>query len=253
MKFIKEGNEGAKNIILVSGMGMDCQKSLGALASLLKDEYHINYLILDGAFGEGNFDSISSQAKKAVELIKKEYNGRIDYAFGISMGANILIKILEIKPDIFEKVVLDAPFLVKFNKLICKTMSKMYANKIKKLLDTEEYNKLNEFIGEKLGPIYKERNIDFISIIDKNLSEKSIENQAYHSYTMDLLSGLKHVKAKILFVCGDREKFALQSFDILKKYIQNIRLIKFKNHDHGTKLKLELDSYKELICSFFNS
>lgn len=81
--------------MLLPGLGVSYEMFL-PLISLLEDRFHIVAMEVDGfIIGEyTRFTSIDDQAGQAIAYVKENLNGRLDCAYGLSMGGmNMVIKI----------------------------------------------------------------------------------------------------------------------------------------------------------------
>jgi surfactin synthase thioesterase subunit len=116
MKIIKRGKIGGQSILLTGEMLTHWFRGYGQINEILKQEFAVLYVQIDGSEGEGNFTSIEDQVNKLTEEIQNKYSGYINFALGISMGANFLIELLSLNNMKFDSVVLDAPFLI-FSKI----------------------------------------------------------------------------------------------------------------------------------------
>lgn len=103
------GTEGSPSLLLLPGLGVSYEMFL-PLISLLKDRFHIVALEVDGfILGEyTRFTSVDDQAGQAIAYVKEHMDGRLDCAYGLSMGGKILSRILERDEISVGHAVLDA-------------------------------------------------------------------------------------------------------------------------------------------------
>lgn len=82
--------------MLLPGLGVSYEMFL-PLIKMLEDRFFIVALEVDGfILGEySRFTSIDDQAVQAISFVKENLNGRLDCAYGLSMGGKILSRILE--------------------------------------------------------------------------------------------------------------------------------------------------------------
>lgn len=250
MKIVESGNREGKTLLLVHAMLMDPELSFQKLNELLKEDYHILTLFLDGDRGEGTFSSITDQAKKATQLLKKQGFEKINGALGVSMGSNLLVEMLALSPDLFDKAVLDAPFLTHIPSWYCHVAGPGIARKIHKLIASRDKAKINA-LASKMNP-FPDQKIDIAKDVDYALSYESIKNQGISSKTTNLSGYLRYVQSSVIVICGSEEKWALKSYRKLKHYLPKLELHTFEGHSHGTKLLLEVEDYKAFLDRYFN-
>lgn len=91
MKTHVYGNDENPSLMLLPGLGVSYEMFL-PLISLLQDRFHIVAVEVDGfILGEfTDFTSIDDQAGQAIAYVKDHLNGRLDCAYGLSMGGKIL-------------------------------------------------------------------------------------------------------------------------------------------------------------------
>ena len=103
------GNENNPSLMLLPGLGVSYEMFL-PLISLLKDCFHIVAVEVDGfILGEySRFTSIDDQAGQAIGYVKEHLDGRLDCAYGLSMGGKILSRMLERDEITIGHAVMDA-------------------------------------------------------------------------------------------------------------------------------------------------
>lgn len=109
MKIHVFGNEDSPGLMLLPGLGVSYEIFL-PLISLLKDGFHIVAVEVDGfILGENShFTSIDDQAGQAIAYVKENLGGRLDCAYGLSMGGKILSRMLERDEITIGHAILDA-------------------------------------------------------------------------------------------------------------------------------------------------
>lgn len=103
------GTEGNPSLMLLPGLGVSYEMFL-PLISLLEDRFHIVAVEVDGfILGEfTSFTSIDDQAGQAIAYVKENLGGRLDCAYGLSMGGKILSRMLERDEIAIGTAILDA-------------------------------------------------------------------------------------------------------------------------------------------------
>lgn len=109
MEFKRFGKEGNATLLLIPGLGVSYKLFL-PLIGKLEEQFHIIAVEVDG-FTLGRhtkFTSIDDQALQVIEYVRTHHNGRIDCAYGLSLGGKILSRILERGDITIAHAVLDA-------------------------------------------------------------------------------------------------------------------------------------------------
>lgn len=113
MKFRTFGDKTRPSLMLLPGLGVSYELFL-PLIERLQDRFCIIAAEVDGfilgAFSE--FSSIDDQAAQADAYVAETLGGRLDCAYGLSMGGKILSRILERREVVIGHAILDgAPLL----------------------------------------------------------------------------------------------------------------------------------------------
>ena len=109
MDFKVFGKEGAPSLLLIPGLGVSYEIFL-PLIGLLDARFRIVAVQVDG-FTLGSFTrftSIDDQAAQVIAYVKECRGGRLDCAYGLSLGGKILSRVLERNEVVIDHAVLDA-------------------------------------------------------------------------------------------------------------------------------------------------
>lgn len=109
MDFKVFGKEDAPSLLLIPGLGVSYEIFL-PLISLLNDKFRIVAVQVDG-FTIGTysrFTSIDDQAAQVITYTKTQLDGRLDCAYGLSMGGKILSRVQERHEVTIHHTILDA-------------------------------------------------------------------------------------------------------------------------------------------------
>jgi len=109
MDFKVFDKEGEPTLLLIPGLGVSYEIFL-PLIDLLKDRFRIIAVQVDG-FTLGvhtRFTSIDDQAGQVITHIKERYGGRLDCAYGLSLGGKILSRMLERDEVFIGHAIMDA-------------------------------------------------------------------------------------------------------------------------------------------------
>lgn len=96
MDFKIFGKVGEPTIMLIPGLGVSYEIFL-PLIGILEDKFHIIAAQVDG-FTMGKhtaFTSVDDQAGQIIGYIKGQFDGKIECAYGLSLGGKILSRVLE--------------------------------------------------------------------------------------------------------------------------------------------------------------
>lgn len=109
MLFHSYGNKDCPSLMLLPGLGVSYEIFL-PLIGLLQENFHIIAVEVDGfILGRySEFTSVDDQAAQANGYVKDCLGGRLDYAYGLSMGGKILSRMLERDEISIGHAVLDA-------------------------------------------------------------------------------------------------------------------------------------------------
>lgn len=119
MDFKVFGKEGAPSLLLIPGLGVSYEIFL-PLIGMLEDRFHIIAVQVDG-FTLGvhtRFTSIDDQAGQVIAHVRDNYDGRLDCAYGLSLGGKILSRVLERYEITVDHAILDAAPLLPLPKWI---------------------------------------------------------------------------------------------------------------------------------------
>lgn len=109
MDFKYFGKEDAPTLLLIPGLGVSYEIFL-PLIDLLQDKFRIIAVQVDG-FTIGKytrFTSIDDQAAQVIDFVKAQLDGRLDCAYGLSLGGKILSRVLERDEITVDHAILDA-------------------------------------------------------------------------------------------------------------------------------------------------
>ena len=119
MDFRTFGKEDGPSLLLIPGLGVSIEIFL-PLVGLLEDRFHIIAAQIDG-FTPGlhtRFTSVDDQAAQVIAHVKERYDGRLDCAYGLSLGGKILSRVLERDELVIDHAVLDAAPLLPLPKCL---------------------------------------------------------------------------------------------------------------------------------------
>jgi pimeloyl-ACP methyl ester carboxylesterase len=109
MTFNVYGDGGNPRLLLIPGLGVSYEIFL-PLIELLKDRFCIVASGIDGFLlgQQSSFTSVDDQAAQVIRYVRERLDGRLDVAYGLSLGGKILSRILERDEIVVDHAVLDA-------------------------------------------------------------------------------------------------------------------------------------------------
>ena len=109
MNFNVFGNKNAPTLMLIPGLGVSYEIFI-PLVRILENDFHIIAVEVDGFIlgKHTRFTSVDDQAVQIIDYIKENYEGRLDCAYGLSLGGKILSRILERDEIVVNHAILDA-------------------------------------------------------------------------------------------------------------------------------------------------
>ena len=96
MDFKLFGKEGAPTLLLIPGLGVTHEIFL-PLIDILKGDFFIAAAGIDGFLlgQKSSFTSVDDQAEQIIRYVRENLNGRLNCAYGLSLGGKILSRLLE--------------------------------------------------------------------------------------------------------------------------------------------------------------
>ena len=109
MNFHTYGEQDKPTLLLIPGLGVSYEIFL-PLIRLLEENFHIIAAEVDGfTLGKRTtFTSVDDQAAQVIDYLNNQYNGKLDCAYGLSLGGKILSRILERDEVAVGHAILDA-------------------------------------------------------------------------------------------------------------------------------------------------
>ena len=109
MDFHIYGTQSKPILLLLPGLGVSHEIFL-PLIELLKEDFHIVTADVDGfLLGKpSRFTSVDDQAAQAIRYVQENLGGRLDVAYGLSLGGKILSRMLERNEITIDHAIMDA-------------------------------------------------------------------------------------------------------------------------------------------------
>lgn len=243
MKRLEYGEEHSDVIVLLHGGGLSWW-SYRDEAEILSKDFRVVIPILDGHAGsERRFMSIADCASEVINLIDKEFNGHVYAMGGLSLGAQILLNILSLRPSICDKAIVESASVIPSrltNALISPMLSLSYP-----LIRLKWFSRLQFKALRMNKSFYKAYYEDSIRIGKEDMASFLKASTAFC-----IPSGLERCKAAVAVIVGGREqRKMIQSASLIHKAIPSSILLKKDGLYHGEFSINHPESYvKELLA-----
>ena len=131
MNFKTFGKEGAEAILLIPGLGVSYEIFL-PLIGQLEREYHIIAVEVDGfcMHRYTEFSSVDDQARQVIQYLQEYFQGKIELAYGLSLGGKILSRVLERQEVSIEHAIMDAAPLLPLPKWLIGPLKYLQAGNV---------------------------------------------------------------------------------------------------------------------------
>lgn len=250
MIFKEFGNSKNPTIILIHGGGLSWWMWKPQIEVLSKD-YHVVTPILDGHGDDFNTDfvCIENSAKKVINYIKKNQNGKVFAIGGLSIGAQIVVEILSREGEITEFAIIESALVYPI-KLITTFTVPMF-NLFYGLIKMKWYAQLQAKtlnIPPKL--------FDFYFHDSSRMSKKSLINMTVSNGNYSMPQEIEKTNVKTLILVGEKELSKMKKSAVkLSKTLKYSTLKILPNYSHGELSILNPSNYmmfcKTHFCSFF--
>ena len=112
MKIIEYGKQNSEVIMLLHGGGLSWW-NYRAEAELLSGRFHVVLPVLDGHAGsDAAFVSIEENADRILTCIDREYGGSVLVIAGLSLGAQVLVKMLSERSNVCRYAVIESASVI---------------------------------------------------------------------------------------------------------------------------------------------
>ena len=117
MDFHLYGTQDKPTLLLLPGLGVSHEIFL-PLAELLKDRFHIVTADIDGFLlgRPSRFTSVDDQAAQVNRYVQENFDGKLDVAYGLSLGGKILSRMMERDEIAINHAIMDAAPLLSLPK-----------------------------------------------------------------------------------------------------------------------------------------
>lgn len=227
MKYVEYGKGNKDIIILMHGGGLSWWNYETAAASL-ENEYHVILPMLDGHAGsDKGFTTIEDNAAEIVEFIDERLGGRVLMIGGLSLGAQILLEILSLRPDICSHAIVESPLVIPSKAtyaMIEPAFGSCYGLIRQRWFSRLQFKSLR-IRGELFDHYYR----DTVAISKSDMIAFMKANSVY-----SMKQNIKNCTAKTIVVVGSKEYgFMKKSAKIVNNTLQNSTLEVARGLYHG--------------------
>ena len=225
LKYEESGNESFENVIMVSGLYFP--NSFMSVAEL-SAKYHVIIPELHG-FGE-NTDTIFEVDKMYDELTQLCEKFAPCHIVGFSIGADLVVKLICEKPDLFRSAILISPALDDKENYIKERLPLIMSDlkRMRKPFFSKLIAKLNAYPKEELKAFSESM---------KNVSEESVKRSVNNGITFESVPGFAELRLPVLVMVGGKEaKQIISTAKRMAKMNTNCQCSILKNGDHNIPL-----------------
>lgn len=223
------------HIMLIHGAGYGWWNFINYIDALSKS-YYVILPTLDGHSEDSQTPYISTEhcAEQIIQYIEKKSCKRLHLLYGLSLGGQIILEMISLKPDIADKAIIDGSICYPQPKL-AKT-AKFFIKYFYNFIFSETACKIQMFIlkfssKKTFSDIQKQMYIKYIPVLKKE-TLYSIYNTYMASYY--LKPEIKNSKTDIIYMYGSKEmKCVKLSAEKLKNLLPSLRIIEYRGLNHG--------------------
>lgn len=226
MLFNEFGKKGSPTILIMHGMLQDWHTEYEMLKPL-EESFRIIIPAMDGMYPNSpKFTNFTDQCRQIENYIKNNYNGKIKGVFGSSQGGAVMTELLARNNIEIDTAVLDGVYLAHHGKSAAYCTYKM----LKYYKDNRKFPKALNILMKLMG--LGSNDYEIFETMYWNVTDISMKKNLYENFTYRANPNIKNSDTKIYLWCGSKERYALKSHKILKKYLQNFEEEIFEGYGH---------------------
>lgn len=194
----------------------------------LKKDYTLIVPVLDGHGSEAQkpFISIQQCAEELLTYLQEYYNGHIQVLSGFSLGAQIAVSMLSMKPDLCEYAMIESAMMQPVKLQSWSAYAGIYTNALarKKWFNKFMYYTVfnDDFAFEDYYQNYQE------------MTKENLKSIHHAVSTFQLPENLAQATCKTAILIGQREKKSMKkSADLLKEALGDAQIFMLMNYTHG--------------------
>lgn len=255
MKFHEFGDKDNPHIMLIHGGGNAWWNYLRQ-ARALSSSYHVILPTLDGHGEEYSTAYISTEdtARKLMDYIENNCGGRLFALCGVSLGGQIVIELLSMKPDLAQKAVIDGsicypqPALARYSIAMVRICWKLLFGRSACRFQLAV---MDRFFSPKMR--YPKELADYY-MQDMPRLQKDTLYAIYRTYMMKyrLKESLSRTSAQVLYMYGSKEmKCVKKSAELFKSAVPSCVIYEAAGYNHGYLSIYLPGEWLETVLPFF--
>lgn len=248
MLFTEAGDHQNPTIIFLHGGGLS-DWSWQPVTSLLQPDYHVVAPIIDGhgADGKEDFVSIEASARTLIRYIDTHCGGAVFALAGLSIGAQIAVEVLSLRPDIAQYAIIESALVYPIKgtaALTAPSYGLFYGLIAKRWFARLQAKSL--CVPDHLFETYYQDSLQ--------ISKQSLINITVSNGTYALKDAISQTTAKVLIIVGSKELGIMKkSAHRLHECIEGSELYIAKGMKHGEMSLVHSADYARLLKAFFET
>ena len=244
MRFIHEGVQGKKRILLIHGLSASAESCYQEVAGYLQKDYHMILCELDGHYdGSLPFAGIEDACKQIEAYVDEQLQGRIHGLSGLSLGGTIALSLLARGRIQVDKTMIDAAYCVDMG-LLKDVYAFLFPLGVARVRDGKKVP--GWIIDWTMG----KGNRSFLDMIYPGIQVESCRNACRDVYRYRIPEEIRKTGSKVEFWLGSNEYYPMQGAKSLAKYLPDLKIRVFPGmghcqflHEHAKEYALLLDRY----------
>lgn len=235
MKFYTFGDQNKPVILLLPGTCMHWKNNFGGVIEPLSKDFHVVCVSYDG-FDETEdtiFPGMKEETEKIEAYIKENFNGRIDCAYGCSLGGSFVSLLIQRKNIHIDHGILGGSDMDQMPKPLAILLTKMFMPMFYKMLHTgdipEKQKKKMEALGEDDAMVKMMKMMNIGNGGMPYIKKESMENQ----FCTDLYTKIddhilvKGTKVHVFYAKKMEKEGSTKYFDRYQKHFAKVDIIPF--------------------------
>nr|MCR5213605.1 hypothetical protein [Eubacterium sp.] len=224
---------------------------LSDFGQALSEDYYVIIPTLHGMEGAEDtvFDSFDGECESIEKYVDSELGGKLDYAYGISMGATTIYNLLQRDEIKIDKAILDGTYTANQGIFAAYMTSTNYYDFHVKALAGEDFDLGIMKIGCVLMGISEEEGKAFFTEdMTKNpMTFENMSRASYANYTYQVDENALVKNTEVVLWCGSEEPYAIKSHNIIKPHLENYTEKIFEGYGHGELISNHTEECLDLI------
>ncbi len=254
MKFDTYGNPENPSVLLMHGMYMD-GSMLSYYGTVLSSSYYVIIPTFHGMEGASQtvFKSFDGECEAIEAYVKENLAGKLDYAYGISMGATAIYHILQRGNISLSKAILDGLYVANQGAVAAYMTCTSYYKFHQELLAGQDFDLGMMKIGFKLMGMGEDEAKAMLrdDMTGNAMTFANMSRAAYANYTYQVDVSAHIEDTVVAFWCGSKEPYAIKSNRIAKPHVAHYTERIFENLAHGEFVSKHKEECAKQIASFF--